>query len=145
MTTVDRRVSPMKVSEFGVWLKKWRKARRYTQQELAAKAGCAYSLISMYERGARAEKSGDWMRPEPELVEKLSIALSRPVEEARALAGYNPSPVPVSLRDVDRLLTATPGSGVVINLTSGELENASPDSIEKLIDALREIVANKDK
>lgn len=140
-----RRTTTVKTSEFGAWLKKWRKARRFTQQELAAKAGCAYSLISMYERGTRAEKSGDYMRPEPELVEKLAIALSRPVEEARALAGYNPSPVPISLREIDRMLTETPGSGVVINLTSGELQSASSDSIEKLIDALREIVASKDK
>jgi transcriptional regulator with XRE-family HTH domain len=100
-----------KPSPFGAWLYKWRKARGLTQKELGLKAECAYSLISMYERGVRSEVSNTYMRPEPELVERLATALDRPVEEARLLAGYNASPVPVTMKDVGQVMEDLPAIG----------------------------------
>jgi transcriptional regulator with XRE-family HTH domain len=100
-----------KTSPFGAWLLKWRKARELTQKELGTKAECAYSLISQYERGVRSEVSGEYMRPEPKLVERLATALDRPVEEARLLAGYNASPVPVTMKDVGQVMESLPAIG----------------------------------
>lgn len=93
-------------SPFGAWMRKWRKARGLTQVQLAQQAQCAQSMISMYERGVKSEKNKEYSRPEPDLVERLATALKRPVEEARALAGYNPSPVPVTLADIKDAVTA---------------------------------------
>jgi transcriptional regulator with XRE-family HTH domain len=95
-----------KTSPFGEWLKKWRKARGLTQVQLAIKADCAQSTVSEYERGEKREGSDEFMRPDPDLLERLATALRRPIEEARALAGYMPSPVPVTMKDVDRVLEA---------------------------------------
>jgi transcriptional regulator with XRE-family HTH domain len=100
-----------KISPFGAWLKKWRRSRGLTQMQLARAAECAQSIISAYERGARQEASGEFMRPEPDLIERFATALRRPVEEPRALAGYMPSPVPLTLRDVDRVIEAQEYSG----------------------------------
>jgi transcriptional regulator with XRE-family HTH domain len=124
-------------SPFGQWLRKWRKSRGLTQVQLAQKAGCGQSILSGYERGQKTERGGDYMRPEPEMVERLATALGRPVEEARALAGYNPSPVPVTLKDIDMLMQTNPGHGVLISPKTGEAVSVSPDAMDKLIEALK--------
>lgn len=103
-----------KTSSFGIWLRKWRKARGLTQVELANKAGCGQSIISQYERGVKRDIGEEFTRPEPELVERLATALDRPVEEARALAGYLPSPIPPTIKSVQELISQHPGQGIVI-------------------------------
>lgn len=88
---------------FGQWLRQWRKARRLTQSELAAEIGFTDAYISAIERNATEKAKGEPIRPSEEFVEKAATALRRPLEEARVLAGYNPSPVPVTLREVESM------------------------------------------
>jgi transcriptional regulator with XRE-family HTH domain len=95
----------MQTSEFGKWLRKWRKARGLTQDELGQKIGFTGKYVSVLERGWQ-QASGEFVRPSEEFVEKAATELRRPVEEARALAGYTPSPVPVTMRTVTRILEA---------------------------------------
>lgn len=128
-----------KVSPFGQWLKKWRKARQLTQTQLAVKAGCGQSIISQHERGVRQEVGGDFIRPEPDLVERLATALGRPVEEARLLAGYAPSPAPVTLREVNRIMEENPGSGVYITKENPQGVLISPALIQEFISAVKKL------
>lgn len=104
-----------KTSPFGAWLRKWRKARGLTQVQLASKAECGNSIISQYERGERQEVGGEFMRPETDLVERLATVLNRPVEEARALAGYFPSPAPPTLAELNQMHADNPGSAIYLS------------------------------
>lgn len=125
-----------RVSAFGQWLKKWRKARGLTQVQLAQRAGCGQSIISQYERGVKTDVGDDFTRPEPDTIERLADALSRPIEEARALAGYLPSPAPMTLREVQDY-TPLPmidfETGIDVNLTTGETHMLTPEEIAELI------------
>ena len=144
---------PEKVSEFGKWLRKWRKARGLTQKQLAGKSGCVHSLISAYERGVRSDVSGDYMRPETRLVERLATALDRPVEEARALAGYLPSPAPLTQREAyelalqegARLVEENPQEAAIVMprgrdglpyvvVTSGQLAQIIADTVKQVLE-----------
>lgn len=138
-----------KTSSFGEWLRKWRKARKLTQVQLARMADCAQSTISEHERGVKQEKGGDYMMPEPDLVERLATALGRPVEEARVLAGYNPSPVPVTIKDLataQNELRET-GLSVIYNPTginlSPEDARLIAEQVVKLLRNTNENISNK--
>jgi transcriptional regulator with XRE-family HTH domain len=128
-----------KASPFGVWLKKWRKARQLTQSQLGEKAGCAYSLISMYERGVRQEVSGQYMRPEPELVERLATALGRPVEEGRMLAGYNASPVPITMKELEQMHKDNPGAAIYISQDNPQGVVVPMDILKQILDTMNQL------
>jgi transcriptional regulator with XRE-family HTH domain len=131
-----------KTSPFGAWLRKWRKARGLTQIQLAAAAKCTQSTISEHERGVKQEVGGDFIRPEPDLVERLATALGRPVEEARALAGYNPSPVRVTMSEVSEILKHNPGQGVFIDANNPTGYTLVPNSLlEDISNALKRLTS----
>ncbi len=75
---------------FGNWLKAQRTARGLTQEGLAQAAEnvCTGAYISNLERNADIGKDGMPNRPSEEIVEKLALALSIPVNVARLNAGY---------------------------------------------------------
>jgi transcriptional regulator with XRE-family HTH domain len=127
-----------KTSPFGQWLKKWRLARKLTQVELARKADCGQSIISQHERGVRQEVGGDFIRPEPDLVERLATALDRPVEEARALAGYLPSPAPVTMKDVGQVMESLPAIGYY-NRENPQGVSISPALMQEFIQAVKKL------
>jgi transcriptional regulator with XRE-family HTH domain len=132
-----------KRSPFGDWLYQWRRARKLTQAELATAAGCSDSIISAYETGKKKEKSQEFVDPEPELVEALATALRRPVQEARILAGYNPSPVPVTLREVESGITVekwTNGEFVPVEMTTDKAKQ-----IQELREQARKLMEQIDK
>src|SRR6476661_5841582 len=78
---------------FGPWLKSRRKALDLTQQDLAARVGCAAATIRKFEAGER--------RPSKQVAERLAGSLDIPLEEqaafvhfARGVAEVAPAPGP---------------------------------------------------
>lgn len=133
-------------NEYGKYLKKWRKARGLTQKELAEKMEFSSQRISEVERSAPHSTSGGFVRPSEEFVEKAAIALDRPVEEGRALAGYNPSPAPLTMAEVSELLKQNPGQGVFIDAANPTGFSLIPNSVLHEINAaLQKIAASLPK
>lgn len=78
----------MPLKEFGVVLHEGRKAAGLTQEELAGRAGCSKSYVSMLERGAAVNASGEFVRPDEKLIDGFSDILDIPRSRLRTLAGY---------------------------------------------------------
>ena len=85
---------------FGEWVRRWRKAKGLTQQELADMVGVRIetvirimvgktkSYISNIERNEPNPTTKAPIRPRVEVVDKIGKALSKSVAEAREMAGY---------------------------------------------------------
>ena len=69
------------MSRFGDWVKAMRKTRRWTQEELAARAGISQSFISALETGVRKN-------PGIETTRAIALAFGLPVEEVIRKVGY---------------------------------------------------------
>lgn len=76
---------------FGVLLKRWRKAKGLTQQELANKARVNISYVSNLERDFSATSRSGTPQPSVELVDTLARILGVNADEARLAAGYAPN------------------------------------------------------
>src|SRR4028118_1452882 len=81
-----------KTDNFGKWLKAKRKAHGLSMRALAEKADnvCSPSYIAQLETNYYVGKRGNPMQPSEEIVEKLAIALSESVNDARQAANYPP-------------------------------------------------------
>lgn len=75
-------------AHFGTYIKALRKRAHLSQDELSRIAGVSKSYISILERGGGASLDGSPTRPSLKVVDRLSSALSQPVGEMRARAGY---------------------------------------------------------
>lgn len=73
---------------FGEWVRRWRKAKGLTQQELADMVGKTKSYISNIERNEPNPTTNAPIRPRVEVVDKIGKALSKTAAEAREMAGY---------------------------------------------------------
>jgi Predicted transcriptional regulators len=132
----------MAETQFGKWLKKWRKARRLTQVQLSAEIDYTDAYISALERGVKHDSGAD-IRPSEDFVEKVATALGRPVEEARLLAGYHASPIPVTLSEVSEILKQNPGFGAFIDANDPAGYTLLPNSLlADINDALQKIKAS---
>lgn len=78
------------MENFGEWLKRCRKERGWTQEDLHQKSGVSASYISTLERTQPHSITGATLRPEPNKVEKLATSLGKDISEALLLAGYAP-------------------------------------------------------
>jgi transcriptional regulator with XRE-family HTH domain len=88
---------------FGERLKKWRKAKGYTQKEAATALGVNVSYISNLERDFSATAKGGKPRPSLKFVERVSRVFGVPQSEVRVAAGYAPLEVE-EMREEDALL-----------------------------------------
>jgi transcriptional regulator with XRE-family HTH domain len=82
----------IKIDGFGKWLKAKREAQGLSMRALAEKADnvCSPSYIAQLETNYYVGKRGNPMQPSEEIVEKLAIALSESVNDARQAANYPP-------------------------------------------------------
>ena len=82
----------IKIDGFGKWLKAKREAQGLSMRALAEKADnvCSPSYIAQLETNYYVGKKGNPMQPSEEIVEKLAIALSESVNDARQAANYPP-------------------------------------------------------
>lgn len=87
----------MGLDDFGKWVSSRRRARQWTQDVLAKRAGCTKSYISILERAAPHSSTGRSVLPDVKLVDAIASALAEApneerqfIREARLLAGYAP-------------------------------------------------------
>lgn len=85
---------------FGTDLYKWRKAKGFTQQDLALAAGVNVSYISNLERNFSASAKGGKPQPSLALVDKLAKILEVGKDKARLAAGYAPESAPEDSHDI---------------------------------------------
>jgi len=73
---------------FGKWLVEKRESVGLTQEEVAKKAGCSRTYITILERDSPLEGRDKPTRPSIEKVDAIATALGVPVADAREAAGY---------------------------------------------------------
>lgn len=102
------------MGSFGRWLFDHRKACGLTQAEVASRAGCSKSYLSMLERDQPHPSSGSEIRPSQRLVDSLAVAVAGPLREARLRAGYSPPDAndryALLGRRLDEILAGTEGA-----------------------------------
>jgi transcriptional regulator with XRE-family HTH domain len=125
---------------FGNWLKEKRTERRISGTELEKLSGMSRQYISNLERNVLSDTTQRPIRPSEETVTKLAKALGVPVDEARLAAGYAPSNLQAGKpRTLEELLDRLEQLGVenFISIEHDSLQNASPDDLQKILDAVK--------
>lgn len=79
-----------KEMHFGDHLKKWRKSRGLTQDELAEELGVNISWISNLERNFSANKKSGVPKASEDLAERIALYFGLDKNEVRVLAGHEP-------------------------------------------------------
>lgn len=85
-------VSDYNAEFFGQWLRRKRLNRDLTVVQVAERAGISKQYVSMLERSPLHPVTGKPVQPALDKVEALAKALGADAEEARIVAGYDPSP-----------------------------------------------------
>lgn len=105
------------LKDFAPLLKQARKDAGLNQPQLAQLAGCSKSYISMLESGATNPLTGELIRPDEKLVDRIADSLWSVLPNARAVlrkaAGYDSTPGDVVVhssfqRKIDRILSKAP-------------------------------------
>lgn len=87
-------VSDYNAPFFGQWLRRKRHQRDLTVSQLADRAGVSKQYVSLLERSAAHPVTGKHVQPGLDKVESLAEALGADVDEARMMAGYEPTQAP---------------------------------------------------
>jgi transcriptional regulator with XRE-family HTH domain len=113
--------------EFGQWVRQWREEWGYSQEALAVLVGVTKGYISNIERAERSSYTGLPSRPDIDIVDKLAVALKRPIIEARNLAGYG--------LPVDQVKTVEDALKVTQLLDRKGLSDADREAIRPLLES----------
>ena len=76
---------------FAKWLLQHRKAAWMTQREVAQKAGCDRAYITLLEGGSVHNKTGKKIKPRPETIMSIAMAVGGDIDEALHLSGSAPA------------------------------------------------------
>jgi transcriptional regulator with XRE-family HTH domain len=93
---------------FGSWLRRNRTERRWTQETLGERTGCAASYISTLENAKPHSISGGTIQPSEAWIANLANAFDCPLSEARLMAGYSPTETLRPDEEVTRILSSVP-------------------------------------
>jgi predicted ATPase/class 3 adenylate cyclase len=100
-----------RTTSFGYWLRRRRKARDLTQEELARRVGCAVGTIKKLESDER--------RPSKQLAERLADLLEVAPEERAGFLKTARAEIATDKLDVASVPLETPAPAALVNLPSG--------------------------